>query len=221
MTKAEVMMDLKTTPLGLGPGEGILQVPFNAAATTPRVYVINHSATRMRRYVKIGVSERRGIQEALLADRQLQKVHNVETLRQNVREGYDMNVYDQKIEPVIFVVRHDGHEYLIPPAASTDEAPEPQLIPEGAWDQYLGNYERMNAVNKAGQPDMTARTEEQSRVSLRWMRSNNPVCTVTVNGESQERDNPFGCLEFVRVVEKQAPQKLDMPFLSALELVEA
>lgn len=209
-----VLQDLIRTPLGLGKDEGNLQVPFNSSLPLARVYMINHSRTKKRQFVKIGVSERRGISAALLADKELQRIHNTETLRQSVKEGVDANVYSSKVEPVVYRVTHDGRPHMIEPSASAEEEPKPFLLPEGAWDFFMGNYQRMH-----GSPQDVA--EESARLALSWMRRHSPIWKVTIDGETTtHEDNPFGYLEIVRLQEHEAPQQVDKSFLTALELAE-
>uniref|UniRef100_E6QP85 Uncharacterized protein n=1 Tax=mine drainage metagenome TaxID=410659 RepID=E6QP85_9ZZZZ len=214
-SKALIALDLQQNPMGLGQNEGNLQTPFNAAMPAARVYVRNWSRTQKRKMVKIAVSERRGADEALLADKELQKRYNVDTLSSRAGKGFDVNVYETKVHPVAHRLKWNNRDFVILPASSDDEDPPMVLLPEGVWDLYLGNYERMHS------DDHRVRAEEGGRLGTIWLRRHNPILKVTDNGETKVRDNAFGYLEFIRVVEKEAPATIDRDFLTALELVEA
>lgn len=221
---ALLLNDLKDNPLGHLPGEANLQTPFNATARRPKIYVVNHSAMRARKVIKAAVSWRQGADEALLKSPDLKKAgYTVDTLYNEARRR-DMNLYEVKIAPAVFKITWDGEDYFIPPAPHhiedgkvvvDGEAPV-ELIPEGAWDFFLGNYEQMHSR------DHRERDDAAQRLATYWQKRHNPVFKVVdETGDGiVERQNPYGFLEFRRVIEKEAPHQLDKPFLTALELVE-
>lgn len=220
-SKALIELDLKTNPLGRGQGDPNLSLPFNASATRPRVYIVNNSATKERRIVKIAVSGRRGAREALQADPDLRKDFTPQGIYDEVNKGVDMNVYqDGVIKPVVLKVTFNGEKFFIYPAKTDKdgkivEKAEPHLVPEGVWDLYLGNYERMHS------DDQFVVGEEATRLAVTWTQRRNPVYGYVDEHGRYSTDNPFGFCEFVRVVEKEAPHKIDRDFISALDLVEA
>lgn len=206
------MLDLKERPLGLGDGEGTLQQPFNARPVNAQVFLINHSATQTRKFVKLAVSERRGADEALLADKELTKIYNVETLSRAAGRR-DMNVYVSKVQPVVYRVIFDSQPFYITYAKGESDPPR-CLVPEGVWDQFMGNYERMHS------DDPRVVSEEAQRLALLWQGRHNPILRITENGETTTRDNPYGYLEIVRIVQTEAPQSLDRDFVTAADFLE-
>jgi hypothetical protein len=90
---------------------------------------------------------------------------------------------------------------------------------------FLGNYERMRAVNKDGTPNSTVRGDEQSRLAVAWRQRHNPILRYTDDGVSTDmmvggQVNPFGYLEFVRETQKQMTDNFDKEYLAALDMVE-
>jgi hypothetical protein len=218
-TKAMVLLDLKNNPLGLGSGEGSLQAPFNSAAPKARVFLTNHSREVLRKYVKVPVSFKRGAAQALSADPELRKLYNVATLREAVTDGQDMNVYAQHTKAVIFAPVWNGQRYPIPPAPESGK-PKPVQVPEGLWDLLMGNYERMHATLDNGQPDVRVRSEEAMRLAIAQTGKRSPILYVTIDGEREQRDNPFGFIEIERRTEHLEPVDPSSEFLTAMDLVE-
>jgi hypothetical protein len=204
---------LKTNPLGHGQGDPSLQAPFNNAQPTARIFLINHSRTVERRFVKVGVSWKRGAAKALQADAELRKLYNVATLREAVVDGQDMNVYDTKRAPVLFAPFWNGVRYPVPPAPE-GAPPLAVQVPEGLWDLFMGNWDRMN------DPDQRVRAEEAMRLAISQTAKNSPIRFVTVDGEREERENPFGFIEIERRTERMEPIAPDTEFLTAMDLIE-
>jgi hypothetical protein len=213
-SKAMVLLDLKQNPLGLGKGDPSFQAPFNASLPQARVYLINHSAAVRRKFVKVGVSFKRGAAQALQADAELRKLYNIATLREAVADGQDMNVYAEKISPVLYGPRWNNTVYRIPPAMNPGDPPPRIQVPEGVWDLLMGNYDRMHSA------DPRERAEESMRLATSMTNKHSPIRFVTLDGERVERDNEFGFIEIERVTEKLEPISPDTEFLTALELVE-
>lgn len=224
-SKALIELDLKTAPLGQGPGDPNLALPFNATAIRPRVYIVNRSATQPRRIVKVAVSGRRGAREALMADELLRKDFTPQGIYDEANKGADMNVYeDGIIKPVVLRVTFNSEPFFIYPAkCKTDkdgkvleiiEKEEPHLVPDGVWDLYLGNYDRMHS------DDHRVVGTEAERLAVTWTQRRNPVFQYHDELGKHLTDNPFGFVEFIRVVEKEAPQRVDQSFVTAMDLVE-
>jgi len=213
-SKALIALDLQQTRLGDAPGDPDFTRPHNASPPVARIFLRNHSAKRERTYTKVAVSFKRGAARALQADAKLRQIYNIATINEAVRDGQDMNVYDQKTQPVMFAPKFNGVMYPIPPAA--DSASEPPLVqvPEGLWDLLMGNWDRMHS------PDERVRTEESMRLALMRSGKKNPILFVTVDGERTMLDNPFGFIEIERRTEKMDPIAPTTDFLTALDLVE-
>lgn len=207
-------IDLQQKPLGTQAGENF-KVPVNFRMPSVRVYVINHSRTKEWKRVAVAVSERRGAEDALIYDKKLAEIYNVDTLAKRVEQGRDMNRYEKEAKAVIYGLRIGGKVIPVPPAKSESEAPPRIEVPEGAWDLYLGNFERMHSG------DSVVLGEEATRLAMAWRYRHNPVFRVTIDGESKDRDNDFGFLEFVREPVVITTTPLDKEYLTALDLVES
>lgn len=217
----QAYLDLQNHPLGTGQGENF-NVPMNYQIPPARIYVQNWSRTKAWKRIVVAVSSTRGAEEALIYDRELAKIYNVDTLYKRIEQGKDMNRYKTEIHPVIFSFKVGGQTYAIPPARTTDSPPPRVEVREGAWDLFLGNYQRMRAVRKDnGAPDATVVGDEKSRLAVAWRSRHNPVMSFTDDGETTDLENPYGFLEFIRETQKQTIEALDKEYLSALDLVEA
>ena len=220
-TLIPTLIDLTEHPLGTQNGE-TWNVPANYKIPPARIYVINHSRTQKWKKVKIAVSPRRGAEEALIYDKELAKIYNVDTLTRRIEQGQDMTRYETGVFPAIYLLQVGGHKIPVPPAKDKDSAPPRVEVPEGAWDLYLGNYDRIRSA------DPTVVGAEKTRLSVAWRSRHNPVLrysddstgevvTETIGGANP---NPFGFLEFVRVTQRAVTDPLDKDYLSALDFVE-
>lgn len=226
-TNLGVFMDLQQHPLGSQRGESF-GMPQNYRIPPARIYVRNWSKTRKWKRIVIPVSARRGAQEALVADKELAKVYNVDTLIQRIKEGQNMNRYKTEVHPVVFKLRLPGGRYIAIPHAQ-DEHSEPPMVevPEGTWDLYLGNYERMRGILRDPKGDIVEENsavvigEEKSRLALQWNQRHNPVFAYTDDGDQTEMNNEYGILEFVRVTQRAVQEPIDKDYLTAADLVEA
>jgi hypothetical protein len=212
-TNLAVWLDLQNHPLGTGKGENF-NVPANYRLPPARIYVINHSRTKAWKRVVIPVSDRRGAEEALIYDKELAKIYNVDTLYKRIEQGKDMNRYKSEVHPVVFSFKCGGQTYAVPPARDADSPPPRVEVREGAWDLFLGNYDRMRSG------DSTVSGDERSRLSVAWRSRHNPVMRFTDDGDATEIQNEFGFLEFVRETQRQTMEPLDKEYLSALDLLE-
>lgn len=213
-TNLAVWLDLQNHPLGTGKGENF-NVPANYVIPPARIYVINHSRTRERKEVAVAVSAARGAEEALIYDKELAKIYNVDTLVKRIEQGKDMNRYAKVTRPVVFTFKCGGQTYAVPPARDAQTPPPRVEVREGAWDLFLGNYQRMRSA------DPTVVGDEKSRLAVAWRMRHNPVLRYTDDGETTVRDNPFGYIEFVRETQKQTMETFDKEYLAALDMVEA
>lgn len=212
-TNLAIWLDLQNHPLGTGKGENF-NVPSNYTIPPARIYVVNHSRTRPWKRVVVPVSATRGAEEALIYDKELAKIYNVDTLTKRIEQGKDMNRYKTEKHPVIFSFKVGGQVYAIPPARD-ENSPAPRVeVREGAWDLFLGNYQRMRS------DDPTVVGDEKGRLAVAWRSRHNPVASYTDDGEETRIDNPFGFLEFIRETQKQVTENIDKEYLSALDLLE-
>jgi len=229
----EILADLNRNPIGTGRGENF-SAPSNYAVPPARIYVINHSRTKKWKKVVVPVSARRGAEEALIYDRELSKIYNVDTLTRQIENGKDMNRYKVDVWPCVFRMQcgsplagQPARVYAIPPARDDDSPPPRVEVVEGMWDIYLGNYARMRGFKNYAEmekgekaADPTIIGQEQSSLALFWSRRHNPVARFTDDGTVTDRDNPYGFLEFVRESASPVVDTMDKEWLSAFDLVE-
>jgi hypothetical protein len=212
-------------PFGTMPGESA-GMPMNYRPPTANIYVRNWSRTQSWKRLWIPVSMRRGADEALMRNKELQKIYNADMMYRAVEDGKDMSLYRTEIHPVIFNITIPGGPdgkmgsfpsrlLAIPPAIDADTEPPKVRVPEGTWDLYLGNYERMRSQ------DPLERQEARRQWALYWGRRHNPVFRVTDDGESEDRNNEFGVLEFIREPIVAVETQLDKEYLLAMDIAEA
>lgn len=234
-TNLAVWLDLQNNPLGKGTGENF-NVPSNYAVPPARIYIVNHSRTRERKEIVVAVSSvtGRGAEEALIYDKELAKIYNVDTLTKRAESGKDMNRYKKQVHPVIFSFKVGSPvggagpiTYAIPPARDKDTPPPRVEVVEGALDLFLGNYARMRGFDTytkmlAGkEPDPTVESDERSRLATRWKMRHNPVFRFTDDGVTTEDErNEFGYLEIIRETAKPVVDEIDREYLMALDMTE-
>lgn len=212
-------------PLGTRAGEKF-DVPANYRIPDCRVYMVNHSRTRPWKRVAVAVSEQRGAEDALVYDKKLAQVYNVDTLIQRVIKGQDMNRYVKDVKPVGFSFSLGGKQFIIPPAMTESEAPPRIEVPEGAWDLFLGNFERMFPKDQSADA-MEKLTAERVWISKRWKMRPNPVFAASLDGKPVPLaavkgggENDFGFIEFIRETQHVGEIPLDRETLRALDMVE-
>ncbi len=162
-TTLQTWLDLQNNPLGSGKGENF-NVPANYAIPPARIYVLNHSRTKAWKRLVIPVSRLRGAEDALIFDKELAKIYNVDTLYKTAEGGRDMSRYTVGVYPVIYSFQigspMNGEKprvYAIPPARDAESPPPKVEVYEGAWDLFLGNYARMRGFDKLTRPFRAAR----------------------------------------------------------------
>ena len=239
-----VYVSLDQHPLGTQSGENF-SVPSNYRIPPARIYVVNHSRTRKWKRTIEAVSTYRGAEEVLIKDKKLQSLYNADMMYKQVEKGRDMNLYAEEVKPVVWKLDIPGRDpvtgepaciYVPPAHPDTPDRLIMVEVPEGTWDLYLGNYERMQGYSgmkpraKEGEEfdprshdkfDQRVKMQEQQAINLRWSRRHNPVFRITDDGQVEERNNPFGVLEFIRESQRAVKQPLDREYLTALDLVES
>lgn len=225
-------LDLQNNPLGHGKGENF-NVPSNYAIPPARIYVINHSRTRKRREIAIPVSAQRGAEEALIYDKELAKIYNVDTLTRRIEQGKDMNRYVDRVNPVIFKIQIGSPVggakpvvYGIAPAKEDATQPPKVEVLEGVWDLFLGNYARMRGYETFAEmgtkePDPSIIGAEKTRHSTNWSLRHNPILRYSDDGETFDFDNKFGYLEIVRETVVPTTEVFDREYLDSLSITEA
>jgi hypothetical protein len=229
---------LQQHPLGQQANENF-NVAANYRIPPARIYVVNHSRTRQWKRTIIPVSATRGAEDAMMLNKELKNLYNADMLYKQVEKGRDMNQYKTEVKPVVWKLALPGGAFaFIPP--SHPDTPDRKImveVPEGTWDLYLGNYNRMQ-----GYPGVSPRTipgpdgspipnpmerfsqkvkgDEETALAVRWRQRHNPVFLVSDDGVEQNRNNIFGVLEFVRVSQRASAEPIDKEYLSALDLVE-
>lgn len=235
----EAWSDQTSRPLGTQAGENF-GMPQNYRVPPARIYVINHSRTHEWKRVIVPVSAQRGAEEALIADKKLAQIYNVDTLVKRVEQGKDMSRYKTEIHPAAFKVRVPGgpngkmgsfpsRDIIVPPAQSAEDKPVAVEVPEGTWDLYLGNFDRMQGyansdrVDAKGNPispDPQIANDARVMLAKFWQTRHNPVFSYTVDGKTTDLNNPYGVLEFVRVTQRAVTEPIDKAYLEALDILE-
>jgi hypothetical protein len=206
MGKYDVLQNLMQTPLGRADGEANLQVPFNQGPTTVVVRVRNHSRTATRKLLKAAVSYagNSAYEPEVLEKYKGQSPESI----QKTAMTRDMNVYATGTKAVKARLPFDGKDYIIPPAKSESEEPQAVIVPEGMWDLYMGNWNRMNGTQQE-------KTEELNRLASRFAGRENPAMKFDRNGNVQS-----GYLEFIREEVRPSSMSLDADSLSASDIDE-
>lgn len=239
-SQLNVMVSLNQHPLGSQSNENF-QVPSNYRIPPARIYVVNHSRNRKWKRTMVAVSSVRGAEDALLYDdssvkgQRLRDVYNADALIKQVEKGRDMSIYKNEIKPIVWKLAVPGGQFaFIPP--SHPDSPDRKImveVPEGTWDLYLGNYDRMRGfpgispkLLPDGSPNPKEKfspkiqQDEQTALSIRSRSRHNPVFCYTDDGETTANQNEFGILEFVRITQRATAEVIDKEYLSALDLFE-
>lgn len=199
--KGDLINSLAETPLGQGPGERVPYVPANFRGQQAMVYARNWSSVRPRKIVIDAVSYYRGgdvVQRDQIA---VGAVQSLESLHQQARDGVDKSKYAMEIKPIVFTVRFDGRATPVPyhgvDALTGEECDAPHVvIPEGAWDLYVGNWDALHSKNPQ------ERNLELARVSAAWGKFNRVFHAEAPPGE-------FAYVEFVRIPIPEATTAID------------
>lgn len=238
--------DLKENPLGTVTGDVDLGMPTNYKIPPARIYVRNWSRTRPWKRLLQAVSYRRGAEDLLSKNKDLRNVYSADAIyRRIIEQAQDFSEYSKpEIKPVVFLVRvpgrpdHLGGSYMsrdvkVPPAIDADSEPIMVEVPEGTLDNYVGNYLRMHGFANAEQFDKNSKDpekfipnpsvigQEKARLATYWSRRRNPVFRFTDSGVSEEHDNQYGVLEFIRVPVGPVQEVVDKEYLQAIDLAEA
>lgn len=172
-------------PLGSLPTERHLAAPYNSVPQSAVVEVRNLSASIKRRFVKEAISIRRGGDRAIKEGPYKgpeYKGTSVDMLRWRVAQGENMNWEIEDVKPTDWLLRHNSQEWMIWYADPVTNVEAPWItVNEGAWDLYMGNWERMHST------DAQERQREAQRLQGRG------YFKYTVH-----EDNPYGFLEFRR-----------------------
>ena len=232
--------DLLARPMGTMRGE-TFGMPVNYIPPPARIYVVNHSRTRPWRKLMVAVSTRRGADKLLARNKQLREIYNADAIYREVAEGRDMSEYQDGMHPTNATVRIPGgpngnggsipsSPRVIPASENDTDAPIRIEVPEGTWDLYLGNYDRMHGFESAARfdqrgneilPDAKVIEGEKIRLSNYWKYRHNPVFAYTDDGETVDLQNPFGFLEFIRETRVALERPIDQAYLTAMDLVES
>ena len=120
-----------------------------------------------------------------------------------------MNEYEKAIKPCKAKLTWNNQDWVIPPAKDPKQDPQWFYVPEGVWDLYLGNYDRMNSSNA------TEKMQEMMKLSQRFAGRENPAVQKDEDGNVIS-----GYVEFAR--EEISPQSraVDSDQLVASEIEE-
>lgn len=224
-------IDYRANPLGTMEGEEGLAVPYNAI-TEAVVSVRNWSAVIERRILVEAISPQRGGGRAIADKNSPYYGKSVDELHRVAKdEQRDMSWYKMAIVPISFGLRFDGNVIEIKPdleevdvkVEPTEEEiakaraenkpiapryevqkqPKWHLIPPGAWDLYMGNYERMRS------PRHLERTREMEALTNR-----------ALNRWCLGHDEGRGFLEFKREEVRYETQRVDRTKIDASQIIE-
>lgn len=221
-----ILSDIEARPFGTGRGENT-NMPANYVPPPANIYVRNWSRTKVWKRVWIPVSSKRGAEDALRESKKLRDIYNVDTMSRKA-EGTDMSLYKEEIFPVLFAVKRPGgpdgkmgsfpanmlEPLYVPPAPDADTEPPKVLVPEGTWDIYCGNYDRMRS-NEA-----PIRQAAQQQYATYWKYLHNPVFMVTDDGVQTDKQNPFGFIEIIREPIRQMQTPMDKDWITAMDVFE-
>jgi hypothetical protein len=180
--KDAVLAEIAAQPIGSVAGDPRPGVAFNVLPAQAVYFARNRSSELPRKVITQSYSARQHIPEKLQ-----QKYHmDGATIAQQIDRG--LANYDETetaIEPVDKVLMWDSKRYVIRCSREPGKPGEWQPIPEGLWDLYLGNYERMHHA------DAQVRKEEGDR--LRGVMGGKNIVF-----EEGERPNEWAYIEFRR-----------------------
>lgn len=210
-----VWIDTKNHPVGTMNGDPNMGVASNYRIPPARIYVVNHTRTRPWSKLAVSASFRRGAEDVLIYNRELAKIYNVDTLTKRIEQGKSHNQYKKGIHVGVFDMTLGKRHIAITPARDAESKPAVIEVPEGLWDIYLGNYERMRSE------DPKVVSDERSRLAVRWRARHNPVFCYTDDEVTKDLGNEYGFLEFIRVPQRAMVDQVDKEYLAALDLIEA
>jgi hypothetical protein len=230
---------LSDHPLGQMANENF-SVPSNYRIPPARIYVVNHSLKRKWKRTIQAVSERQGAEDALMLSKELRNMYNADMMYKQVEKGRDMNQYVTEVKPVVWKLAIPGGDFrlIAPSKPANPDVLFMVEVPEGTWDMYLGNYNRMQGypgqsprriMGPAGEMidnpmerfSRKVQGDEETTLAIRWRQRHNPVFMVTDDGTDQNRNNPFGILQFIRISQTANAEPIDKEYLSALDLAES
>lgn len=178
-----------------------LKVPYNLTSASCVVRVRNLSGVRKRKYVEEAVSYRRGGERSIKTGpyKGIPDV-SVDALRTKIlMSNEDVNWYNEKVLPVDMRIQHDSRRPIIPYKDFKTGKLAPWIVVDpGAWDLYMGNWERMNSS------DPKERIQEQMSLATRGL---SKYCIAAEDYENQRTpedaalvpdDNPSGFLQWMR-----------------------
>jgi hypothetical protein len=171
---APLPIDYASSPLGSLAGEAHLQRPFNETQPAAIIRVKNCSDEVKRKIVIEAVSFLSGGELSIAKGPYKGKNVTEETLQKRAAAGRNVNWEEFKIVPQPVALKIDGRVIQLHPG-------EEKIVPEGLWDLYCGNWDRMHST------DEKERTNELERLLNRGL--NRFVMT---------EGNPYGFLQFTR-----------------------
>jgi hypothetical protein len=223
-----ILADIEARPFGTGRGENT-NMPANYVPPPANIYLRNWSRTRIWKRLWIPVSARRGAEDALRESKKLREIYNVDTMSRKADSGTDMNLYKEEIFPVLFQVKRPGgpdgkmgshpsnmlEPLYVPPSPDGELPPPKVMVPEGTWDIYCGNYERMRSA------DHRIKQEAQQQYANYWRYLHNPVFRITDDGVETDKSNPFGFIEIIREPIRQMETPMDKDWITAMDVFES
>lgn len=207
MSASAILASLQNMPLGMGDQEANLQIPFNASKDLVVVRVRNLSATRKRKFYTSRISPFRGGDEYEDEMREKKKPINMDRLKRDAYQGMDVSPTAYDVKPAMCTLTFDNGKYEIPAVdARTGDLAPWTSVPEGIYDLYYGNYERLtNGTPKE-------RSDEISQVQSR--RAHDYVI------RGSDDNNQWAFLEFERVVTRPQAIAIDTKHAYGIDLVE-
>jgi hypothetical protein len=189
-------MDVLNTPIGHKTGEAGLQVPFNLTADMVIVKFRNLSAIRDRIFYTDRISWFQGGE--LWVQQQKENgvsitMADLELLRSRARHS-DVSPRAKGTKPQDIFLTFNGLQYIVPHTGLGivggvdlgklgEQAPWIQ-VPEGAYDLYVGNYQRLHSRNDKERSDELARVRERRRdIILRGKNDKNEFAFVEASYE--------------------------------------
>lgn len=202
--KGAVLDSLTAAPLGSVEGDINPNIARNAKAMTAVYFARNLSGTLKRRTIDIAVTVGVGYDNPKV--KKYWGNMDGEEIRKQCAQGRDMNLYKNDVYPVRKVLKFNN-QLIEVPVDGTEIS-----IPEGLWDIYLGNYDRIRSK------DNLTQSQEYERLSNRWCSPGtpNPVYEAGTEPPKDHDGRQTAFIEFRRqeIHVQQATQDLTKVYAS-------
>lgn len=183
----QVLESLQANPFGADPSDPKAGLAMNQGSEYVKCFVRNWSANRERRFITEHISWLKGGERAAKAAKLQGEDFELDKKRKEAYLGQNPSVTEVAIKPVSAILQFDSQQFIVPASDNAKKDPEWVPIPQGVFDLYYGNWERLNST------DAKERALEAEAVAIR----RRDVCLRMNKGQNT---NEFGFLEFKREI---------------------